>query len=261
MIVDTHAHAFLLDRPLAEHRRYTPPVERPVAEYLAVLARHGIDRGVLVQPSFLGTDNSYVLSALQAHPDRLRGVAVVAPDVADDTLDRYAAGGIVGLRLNVIETLGPWSDGAALRSFAEKAVRHRLHIELHARGDTLRHLLDRLLPIGADVVVDHLGRPESAEDPGFVALLAGASTGRLWVKLSGPYRVPCPDIAGLVVRLLDRFGPDRLVWGSDWPWTQKEEGRSYEGLLNEFGRWVPDPAARAAILGSSASTLFRFAAA
>src|SRR4051794_28182411 len=76
--IDTHAHVFTRDLMLASDRRYAPGYDAPFADYLAMLDRNGVSHGVLVQPSFLGTDNTFLAKALLQAPDRLRGIAVVA---------------------------------------------------------------------------------------------------------------------------------------------------------------------------------------
>ena len=60
----------------------------------------GIQRGVLVQVSVHGTDNSYMVETLRRHPGRLRGVAVVGPDVSDQELADLHSAGVRGLRIN-----------------------------------------------------------------------------------------------------------------------------------------------------------------
>ncbi len=84
---DTHAHVFgPADRfPYADDRSYTPP-DAPLAKYLGMLDTIGFARGVLVQGSAHGHDNSAMLDALARRPDRLRGVAVADENVTPQTL-------------------------------------------------------------------------------------------------------------------------------------------------------------------------------
>jgi predicted TIM-barrel fold metal-dependent hydrolase len=116
------------------------------------------------------------------------------------------------------------------------------------------------------VVVDHFGRPNveaGASDPGFSYLLSTAITGRVWVKLSGAYRSTRgnsglglgTELAGA---LLDAFGSERLVWGSDWPHTQHQDRIDYAASVHALATWVPEESTRAAILSRSAKELFRF---
>ncbi|MGO1627031.1 MAG: amidohydrolase family protein, partial [Halomonadaceae bacterium] len=81
--VDSHAHIFRNDLPLASHRRYSPNYNATVEQYIGHLDHCGISHGVLVQPSFLGTDNHYLVSALRQYPSRLRGTVVVDRDITE----------------------------------------------------------------------------------------------------------------------------------------------------------------------------------
>ena len=56
---------------MAADRGYQPAEARPIEDAFALHARHGVTHGVLIQPSFLGTDNGYMLECLRASPDRL----------------------------------------------------------------------------------------------------------------------------------------------------------------------------------------------
>src|SRR3954447_5853788 len=60
---DCHAHVFKRGLKLADVRRYAPDYDATPQDYLRVLDENGMARGVLVQPSFLGTDNSSRRSA------------------------------------------------------------------------------------------------------------------------------------------------------------------------------------------------------
>ena len=100
--VDTHAHIFHQGLELAGNRRYSPDYDATVEQYLGHLDHCGLSHGVLVEPSFLGTDNRHLVDALRRFPQRLRGTAVVARDVTEETLDELAEAGVVGIRLNLI---------------------------------------------------------------------------------------------------------------------------------------------------------------
>jgi predicted TIM-barrel fold metal-dependent hydrolase len=86
------------------------------------------------------------------------------------------------------------------------------------------------------------------------------------VKLSGAYRNG-PDGIGDAIAdaaapmLLRAFGPDRLLWGSDWPHTQFEHGEEYADARAQLDRWIADPAARRVVLETTPAALFRFQAA
>src|ERR1700754_3940992 len=94
---DTHCHVFgpATQFPYAADRSYTPP-DAPLAKYLGMLDTVGFTRGVLVQGSAHGRDNSAMLDALAREPDRLRGVAVADADVAPAELRRWHGLGVRG---------------------------------------------------------------------------------------------------------------------------------------------------------------------
>ena len=260
--IDTHAHAFTSDCAFVSGRQYTPERDAPLAAYLALLDDNGVSHGVLTQPSFLGADNGFLLECLNRAKGRLRGIAVVAPDTGIDELGRLAKAGIVGIRVNLVR-----GDPVALGDQAWQGLFARIaaltwQVEVYAVSRDIPGVLDQLRPANVRVVIDHFGRPDpelGLDDPGFKALLAGAAGGRLWVKLSGPYRLEGGDVGAYAGALMEAFGPKRLVWGSDWPWTLHSEGKHYGDTLAWLGDWVPDPEARAEILGPTPFALFGFA--
>ena len=177
--VDTHAHIFRQGLKLADSRRYAPDYDANLADFLALLDRHGMSHGVLVQPSFLGTDNSFLVAALRAHPQRLRGIAVVEPTISAEALAELAATGVVGIRLNLVGAeipdvkMGPWP------TLLQRLVKLDWQVEVQREAKDLPRIVGPLLNAGLKVVVDHFGRPDpklGVADPGFRYLLTTAST-------------------------------------------------------------------------------------
>jgi predicted TIM-barrel fold metal-dependent hydrolase len=264
--VDAHAHIFVRGLPLAAARRHAPDYDATLDSYVAHLAAHGLSHGVLVQPSFLGTDNRYLADISRRYPQRFRAVAVVDPQASAAELETLAQSGVVGTRLNLIGlplpdlTEGPWPR------FLARVNALGWHVEVHRHAADLPVLLDALLAQRCTVVVDHFGRVApgiGASDPGFRYLLSKAHTGNVWVKLSAAYRNAsgsdgASDAVPLAAALLHAFGPERLVWGSDWPNTQHRHLIDYASAAAALARWVPDEATRHTILTTSARTLFRF---
>lgn len=87
---------------MPDRRRAPAGYDATPEDYLRVLGANGMSKGVLVQPSFLGTDNSYLVAALQKYPDRFRGIAVVAPTISGAELQKLQDAGVVGIRLNLV---------------------------------------------------------------------------------------------------------------------------------------------------------------
>ena len=143
LAVDCHAHVFLRALTFAPGRRYTPDYDAPLESYLARLDRHGLSHGILVQPSFLGTDNSYLLRALAACPARLRGIAVVPDDAPRAALDALDRAGIVGLRLNLIGAPDPDFATPSWRRHLADVAALGWQIEIQAEAGRLPRLLRR----------------------------------------------------------------------------------------------------------------------
>ena len=257
--VDSHAHVFRRDLPLMPGHRHAPQHDALLPELLGLFDAHGIMHGVLTAPSFLGTDNSYLLSALDAAPARLRGTVIIAPQTSRKAMEEMAARGVVGIRFNMWRRPDlPDLALPAWRRVLEDAAALDWHVEIYVEGPRLPSLLAPALESGVKVVVDHFGSPEQPNCPGFRALLDAVGAGRTWVKLSAPYRLGGASPIGYVQALLRAGGPQRLVWASDWPWTQHSEGMTYRRALDWLSEWIPDPKARATILGATALQLFGF---
>lgn len=264
--VDTHAHVFHQGLALADTRRHTPDYDATLAEYLDLLDAHGMSHGVLVQPSFLGTDNSHLVQALRAAPDRLRGVAVVALDITDSELQDLAGAGVVGIRLNLVGLDSPALQTPAWQSLLARVNALGWHVEIHLQAARLDGVMPALLAAGCRIVVDHFGRPDPAlgvSDAGFQYLLRQADSGSVWVKLAAPYRnwaaAACAASGRLATQqLLDAYTPERLMWGSDWPHTEHRHLASYAAATQWLDAWIDDPAQRRAVLADTPLQLFQF---
>lgn len=264
--IDTHAHVFHPRLPMAPTRRHAPDYEAGLPDYLDLLDTHGLTHGVLVQPSFLGTDNHYVVESIARAPHRLRGVAILDETARDADVDALHRSGVVGSRLNLFGLPFPDLSQPAWRRLLDRINHHAWHVELHVPASRLHELMEPLLAAGCRIVVDHFGRPDAqqgAHDPGFQRLLEHAATGQVWVKLSAPYRSwresKPPAAATEAARaLLTAFGPDRLLWGSDWPHTEHHDVARFTDSLGWLDGWVEKPDDRARILGRSAFELFQF---
>jgi predicted TIM-barrel fold metal-dependent hydrolase len=213
--------------PQAPDRTYTAAAA-PLEDLIRAGATRGVERFVVVQPSFYGTDNTVLLEALQALGGKGRGVAVIDPATSGEgQLNTFAAAGVRGLRINLYSTLSAARGVAADPFTAMAAVAHGLHwhVEMLAPIGRLVAMADRLAHSPAPVVIDHYGvhqgaAPDSAEGAALLALLRHP---HVWMKLSAPYRNSAdplatrPDPAWLAA-ILEACGA-RCVWGSDWPHT------------------------------------------
>ncbi|MDD1013914.1 amidohydrolase family protein [Pseudomonas rubra] len=267
--IDSHAHVFIQGLPLARERRHTPDYNASVDDYAQQLAANRISHGVLVQPSFLGTDNAFLLAALKRYPSRFRGVVVVEPDIDEAQLEALARLGVVGVRLNLISCALPQLHSPLWQRFMARINALDWHIEVQCQAEDLPYLLGALLDGGCKVVIDHFGRPDpqrAEADPGFQYLLTQGDTGRVWVKLSGAYRCAqmCSDPCGRAFGeraaklLLQAFSSSRLLWGSDWPHTQHQQWVDYAATTSALLDWVADPCERDQVMMHTPQKLFKF---
>ncbi|MES1256222.1 MAG: amidohydrolase family protein, partial [Acidobacteriota bacterium] len=129
---DCHTHIVGDPRqfPLTGARAFTPD-PASVAELGALHRALHVDRVVIVQPSFYGTDNSCTLDAIAQFGPTARGIAAIDDSTTNAEIDRLHRGGMRGIRVNMI---AKGVDAAALRqqfSAAVGRVRGRgWHVEL-----------------------------------------------------------------------------------------------------------------------------------
>ncbi|AHL34418.1 membrane protein [Pseudomonas brassicacearum] len=265
--IDSHAHVFSRELKLAAARRYTPGYDATLTQYLKHLQTHGLSHGVLVQPSFLGTDNSYLLAALRQAPEQLRGVVVLERDVSRVVLDDMARLGVVGVRLNLMGKALPDFRDAAWRDFFGHIADLDWHVELHRQAPDLPGLIRQLMSFGVKLVVDHFGRPDArlgTDQPGFAELMELGLSGQVWIKVSGIYRLAGTDqqnlaFARAALPLLEQsFGPRRLVWGSDWPHTQHEGHVGFDTVMAQLQALQCSAPLLRAVLVDTPRSLFGF---
>ncbi|PAU78875.1 amidohydrolase family protein [Halomonas salipaludis] len=257
---DCHAHVYArVDE--AKGSNYRPSRPAPLDEWQGYLDDRRLRGGVLVQPSFLGHDNRELLQILDKLGDGFKGVVQLPKHASLAEMKELDAAGIVGVRWNLIERRRelPDLDDPQWIDFLDRLKALNWHLELHLEGNRLPELFPALHAHGVTLVIDHLGLPVEA-DPfsgsGFRILLEAGRAGRTWVKLSAPYRSPVNDLRPHAQALLEHLGRERLVWGSDWPWTRHEGKHDYRDTLDWLSDWVRDEDDRRVILNDSPRRLF-----
>jgi len=260
--VDCHAHVMRRDLPLAPDRHSGPKRDVSVEEYLGILDANGISHGVLTAPSFYGTDNTLLLSSLAVAPHRLRGTAIVAPDVTTETLEEMNRVGIRDIRLNWIrrDKLDDVTS-PAYRELFRRLRKLDWQVEIYLEGSKLARVLPRIREEDVKVVLDHFGAPDpglGVDCPGFKEVLRGVSDGDTFVKLSAPYRQGGVDPQRYVDALLDAGGPEQLMWATDWPFVGFEEKITYAQCVDWIESWIPDDETRRVVMWETPADLFHF---
>jgi D-galactarolactone isomerase len=263
--VDCHHHVYDRRFPAAADARLRPP-DAGVGDYLDARGRFGTSRSVVVQPSTYGSDNRLLVRALHEFGPAARGVAVVDADVADRQLRELDSAGVRGIRVNL--RMGPASSGD-VPPLARRAAQLGWHLQLLAPPSFVEENLTMLASLPVPLVLDHLALlppgDRSTVAPSTRAVLRLLETGNTWVKLSGieilsrsgpPGYADQVPVAGLLVRR----APERLLWGSNWPYpaAAPQQRPDDAGLVDFLIGLVPDASVRHRILVDNPESLFGF---
>jgi predicted TIM-barrel fold metal-dependent hydrolase len=257
-MVDAHAHVFLKDMPHVANPRHRIDWDYTIDDYLAALARHGIDRAVLAAASPYGDYNDYLIASIRGRPN-LRGTVILRPDVERTVLEAMAKDGVVGVRLPYVN-LPELPDLAAFeyQRLLRRIVDLGWHVHLHLDGPRLPQVLPALAASGVKLVVDHYGRPDpklGVDCAGFRMLLKLMENGRTWVKVSAGYRLGRPAAESYGRELLKHAGPDRLLWASDCPFVGHQREVKFQETIDDVLAWVPEGEPRRKIFGANALAL------
>jgi predicted TIM-barrel fold metal-dependent hydrolase len=230
-----------------------------------VLDAYGVQHALLVGPnSGYGLDNRCLLAAIARSHGRFKGIAVVPHDASNDYLQALKAQGVVGIAFNY--SLHGLDHYRAAEPLFNRLAMLNLFVQVQVEQTQLQTLAPLLLDSGAQLLIDHCGRPDvtqGIEGEGFAALLRLADSGRATVKLSGFSKFSAKDFPFTDTRiysraLLDAFGPDHCIWASDWPFLKAPRRLDYGPLLQLFAQQVPDAEDRQKILWDTPKRLFGF---
>jgi len=225
LIVDSQVHLWSGGKPAAHHRQ-TASFSKD--ELLAGMAAAGVDRAVIVPPSWDSDGHSVAIEAARAHPDRFAIMARIAIDDPESRtlVDAWKSQvGMLGFRqmFSTPETIRWLEDGTADWWWAA-AERAKLPVMMLPRGSL--HLVSGIAERYPELrlVIDHMAVPQGPMDAAafehLPQLLALARHPNVAVKASGlpgyttdPY--PFRNLHEPIRRAFDAFGPRRLFWGTD----------------------------------------------
>jgi predicted TIM-barrel fold metal-dependent hydrolase len=237
MIVEWNAHIFSPDReryPFHPNAAYTPDLSEapadPLAAYLERMEREGIDRAVLVHPEPYGDDHRLILECLEREPERLWGTCLFYPK--DPEAPRKLAAlvahqpRIIAVRFHAHRGKEMYLDSFAdpgVRALWEKALELGLIIELHIGPNYAASAAEALRAYPeTTVLIDHLAEPHMGTAVEYAHVLDLAKFERVTMKLSGlgHFAQDAPlylSARPFTRRVIQAFGPDRLVWGGGTP--------------------------------------------
>jgi predicted TIM-barrel fold metal-dependent hydrolase len=219
--------------PWAKETTNPPPKDATPESLLALMKANGVEKTVIIQVIYYRWDNSYLADVLKQYPSYFQGVARVNPEdpAAPDHLSRLVEQGFRGVRISpAANASGDWIRGPLMPPLWERCYRLKVPMTVLApvvRMPDVQPLIEKYPDL--TVVIDHmadspLDRPEELEK-----LISLARYPKLFVKISHTWSLskqpyPYRDSQAQVKRLYDRFGPQRLMWGTDWPLVENHCG-------------------------------------
>lgn len=263
-MIDAHQHVWQLGR---NGCTWPTEAEAPIfrdyglADFRDVAAPRGVTRTVLVQSQENAVDTAWLLDLAEAE-DLVAGVVGWADFGAPDAPARIAALAarpkLKALRPMVQDKAADWYDDPALEPAFAAMVEHGLRLDALVRVPHLA-ALDRLaarFPQLA-IAIDHAAKPRIDAEDGFVewhaAIAPLAARSQVFCKLSGLLTecggAPPGAIEPYARAILELFGPERTMWGSDWPVL--ELAASYADWFERAQACVP-AAAREQVFGRTA---------
>ncbi len=250
-IVDTHCHIGVY--------KYEP------VESLAFhMERAGVDKAVFIQYGG-NSDNQYMVDSAAAQPGRFQSAMIVAPDDGGSAIRAWAEKGIVGIRLPLAsratgdDPLAHWRVAAELDLVVSAPSRPSVLL-----GEPFSEVLNTFPDL--EIVIEHLAGVGSDAKPPydeFRKALELAERPNLTIKLPGFGEIckvplpfdPIPPVADMA---LEAFGPNRMMWGSDYPPVSGREG--YDNSLavprGYFSKLSDDE--QSAVFGGTALKVWRF---
>lgn len=262
--IDAHSHVWTPDTahyPLAAgfRRADMAPASFTAEELQEHMKTAGVNRVVLIQMSFYGYDNRYMLDCIRRYPEVFRGVAVIDQNAKnpEEEMARLKPLGVTGFRIYPKDQpIARWLDTEGLRKMFAFGAKENLAMCCLINPDALP-ALDRACQEFADapVVIDHIcriGVSGKINEADVDALCKMAKHKNVSVKLSAFYALgqkkpPYLDLVPLIRRVYDAFGPQRLMWATDCPFqvvdhTYKQSidliQHGLEFLTNDDREWI-----------------------
>lgn len=284
-VVDCHLHVWATAEEAASKFPYAgadqtpPPQLQDAASPEALLERMGeagVDGALIVQPINHKFDHSYVANAMKKYPDRFKGMLLHDPslsaELAVGRLEELVLSGFVGVRFNPY--LWPKGglmseDGGCGLAVYKRCGEMKVPVGVMCFKGLGLHIddINSLISESPEtpLILDHLGfcALNDDGDEAFELLLGLAKCPNVYVKVSALFRntgdsdsFPYDKVKSKRFDpLLEAFGADRLMMGSDFPFVIETEGR-YTGAVNTVKSWIPEGGDLNAVMGGTAERLF-----
>jgi L-fuconolactonase len=240
-IIDPHVHVWKHDPTFPFAQGANVPARDAAPEtLLEKMKANGIVHTVIIQVIHYRYDNSYLASVLKQHPKVFHGVARVDPLDANapDHLSQLTEQGFRGVRLSPSgNASGDWFHGPLMPPLWQRCDQLKVPMTVLApisRMPEVALLLEKLPNL--TVVIDHMADCPVGQPAELEKLIALKRFPKVFVKISHTWSLskqpyPWADSQEHVKRLHEAFGPQRLMWATDWPIVENTSGASYERAL------------------------------
>jgi L-fuconolactonase len=242
-IIDPHVHVWKHDPqfPFAEGAR-VPNRDATSESLLGLMKANGVARTVIIQVIHYRYNNRYLASVLKQYPEYFLGVCRVDPldPAAPDHLSRiHEQRGFHGVRLSpVAGEAGDWIRGPLMPPLWERCRQLRRPMTLLApvtRMPDAARLIEKFPDL--TVVIDHMADCPVDQPAELDKLTALVRYPRVFVKISHTWSLskesyPWRDSQRMVKRLYDTFGPQRLMWATDWPIIENSHATYVQALTS-----------------------------
>ena len=249
MIVDAQIHLWKAE---SEDWRWVPGLQPQLPEpftierAISMMDEAGVDRAVIVPPSWPGDRNDYALEAVKRHPTRFRVMGRIPlqdPKSADRLPTWKEQQGMLGVRVifNNPRTI-PWLTDGTADWFWPAAEKAGLPVMCFAPGRTAAFGQIAQKHPQLTLIIDHMGVNMAMADDGRLEGAIGETVAlakytNVSVKLSaspGISREPYPfrDVTVHLKRVFDAYGPQRSYWGTDL--TNSFAKASYRQRITQF---------------------------
>lgn len=241
-IIDSHTHVWKKDSryPWAKETTNAPDKDATAGMLLDLMKKNGVARTVIIQVIYYRWDNSYLADVLKQYPNEFHGVARVNPEdpAAPDHLSRLIKEQrFRGVRLSPAgNASGDWIRGPLMPPLWKRCQELKTPMTLLApisRMPDAAALIEKFPDL--TVVIDHMADCPVDQPQELEKLIALKRYPKVFVKISHTWSLskqayPWMDSQEHVKRLYAAFGPQRLMWGTDWPVSERHT--PYERTLS-----------------------------
>jgi L-fuconolactonase len=227
-IIDPHVHIWKHDPQYPFAQGANVPARDATPETLLELMKaNGVAKTVIIQVIHYRYNNAYLASVLKQYPQYFQGVCRVDPldPAAPDQLSRLVEEqGFRGVRLSPGgDASGDWIGGPLMPPLWKRCEELKAPMTVLAPATRLPEvetLIARFPQL--TVVIDHMADCPLGKPAELQKLIALERYPKVFVKIShtwsrSRHAYPFPDAQEQVKRLYDVFGPQRLMWATDWP--------------------------------------------